>query len=89
MKIFDLLAKSQLATYGRIQKAISGQNDITDHLQANAECNLADMLSGGNSEPLSSLHVRSLNGPLHESKLFLKTRLILWNLSISNFHFSL
>ncbi|CBY32182.1 unnamed protein product [Oikopleura dioica] len=73
MKIFDLLAKSQLATYGRIQKAISGQNDITDHLQANAECNLADMLSGGNSEPLSSLHVSSLNGPLHEMFVIAKT----------------
>mgnify|MGYP003336940852 CR=1 FL=1 len=68
MKLFDLLAKSQLATYGRIQEAISGQNDFADRLQANAECNFEDMLTGGSSEELKSLSAPELGGPIHESK---------------------
>ena len=69
MRLFDLLAKSQLASIGRIQKAISGHNDIAEHLQANAECTFADMMTGaGETEPLNSLHAQDLGGPLHESK---------------------
>jgi hypothetical protein len=82
MKIFDLLAKSQLASIGRIQKAISGQNDIADHLQANAECTFADVMTGsGETEALNSLHASNLGGPLHESKFFLE-KLTLNNLEL-------
>jgi hypothetical protein len=74
MKIFDLLAKSQLASIGRIQKAISGQNDIADHLQANAECTFADVMTGsGETEALNSLHASNLGGPLHEMFVIAKT----------------
>ena len=68
MKIFDFLAKSRLATYTRLQEVFTGQNDIAEHLQDNAECTMRDMLIYGDTHSLDSLHADNLDGPLHESK---------------------